>query len=123
MKALTVRQPWAGAIFELGKDVENRSWTTPYRGTILIHAGAVLWGTGKTIKNLREEPSWSVGAIIGAVELVDVVKSFHSPWAQSDCWNWVFADATVFDKSIPAKGAMGLWETSTELTKSVCDLL
>lgn len=40
IKALTIRQPWAHAIFHLGKDVENRSWRTRYRGPLLIHAGA-----------------------------------------------------------------------------------
>jgi hypothetical protein len=37
MRALTVRQPWAWAIFH-GKPVENRSWATKYRGDLLIHA-------------------------------------------------------------------------------------
>lgn len=37
--ALSVRQPWAWAIISGGKTIENRSWTTPYRGPLLIHAG------------------------------------------------------------------------------------
>ncbi len=39
MKALSVRQPFAWAIVHGGKDVENRSWATSYRGPVLIHAG------------------------------------------------------------------------------------
>ena len=39
MKALTIRQPWAWAIIFDGKDVENRSWNTSYRGDLAIHAG------------------------------------------------------------------------------------
>jgi hypothetical protein len=31
-KALTIRQPWAHSIIHLGKDVENRSWRTDYKG-------------------------------------------------------------------------------------------
>jgi ASCH domain len=38
MKALSVRQPWAWLIIAGHKDVENRSWTTTYRGPLLIHA-------------------------------------------------------------------------------------
>lgn len=38
MKALSIRQPWAWAILHAGKDVENRSWSTPFRGEFLIHA-------------------------------------------------------------------------------------
>lgn len=37
--ALTIKQPWAALIIAGIKDVENRSWTTPHRGLLLIHAG------------------------------------------------------------------------------------
>lgn len=39
MRALSIRQPWAFAIFHLGKQVENRDFEGfNYRGPILIHA-------------------------------------------------------------------------------------
>jgi hypothetical protein len=124
MKTLTIRQPWAGAIFELGKDVENRTWSTPYRGPMLIHAGSALFGTGKRIGDLRHgQTAWAAGAIIGVVHLVDVVKGYQSVWAEKGCWHWVIEDATAFREPIRANGAMGLWDTSPELTRSLCDLL
>jgi len=39
VKALSIQQPWAHAILHFGKDVENRSWDTKFRGEFLIHAG------------------------------------------------------------------------------------
>ena len=36
MKALSLRPHWAYAIFHLGKDIENRTWSTAYRGPLLI---------------------------------------------------------------------------------------
>jgi len=39
LRVLTVRQPWAGAIAHLGKDIENRPQWWAYRGPVLIHAG------------------------------------------------------------------------------------
>ena len=39
MKALSIKQPWAWAIIHAGKNVENRTWATSYRGPLLIHAG------------------------------------------------------------------------------------
>lgn len=124
MRALTVRQPWAGAIFELGKDVENRSWTTPYRGAVLIHAGSAMWGTNKPLdKALREGTAWSAGAIIGVVELVDVVRGHQSVWADTKSWHWVLEDPHLFAHPVPARGAMGLWETPVDVTKIVCELL
>lgn len=42
MKAITVRQPYATAIIDLGKDTENRTRRWRYQGTLAIHA-AKLW--------------------------------------------------------------------------------
>lgn len=39
LRALTVRRPWCGLIAHHGKDVENRTWSTSYRGRLFIHAG------------------------------------------------------------------------------------
>ena len=42
MKALSIRQPWAAAIVQLGKNIENRTWATRFRGPILIHAAKTI---------------------------------------------------------------------------------
>ena len=36
MKALSVKQPWANMIAEGEKTIETRTWSTDYRGEILI---------------------------------------------------------------------------------------
>lgn len=38
MLALSIRQSWASLIIKCGKDIENRTWPTRYRGRILVHA-------------------------------------------------------------------------------------
>lgn len=40
MKALTLWQPWASLVALGVKTVETRSWSTPYRGPLAIHAAA-----------------------------------------------------------------------------------
>ena len=42
MKVIVIRQPWAWLIVHGYKDIENRSWRTRYRGTLLIQASANL---------------------------------------------------------------------------------
>jgi hypothetical protein len=37
-KAITIRQPWAHAVIQGWKPIENRSWPTKVRGTVAIHA-------------------------------------------------------------------------------------
>lgn len=37
--ALSIRQPWAWLIIHGGKDIENRTWPTRFRGRVAVHAG------------------------------------------------------------------------------------
>lgn len=77
MKALTIYNPFPAYILlpeddPLHKRVENRTWATPYRGELLIHAG-----TNKGMMDPDEsyeglELHW--GAIVGVCELVDCVQ-------------------------------------------------
>lgn len=50
-----------------------------------------------------------LGAIIGSVNVIDCVTSHHSPWFQGE-HGLVLEDPTPFDRPIPAKGSLGLWE-------------
>ena len=91
MKALSIRQPWAWAIVHAGKDIENRSWSTSYRGPVLIHAakgmtrdeyesfaGFYRMVTGSTC--LPAPSALNFGGIIGRAEIVDCVRKHFSPW-------------------------------------------
>lgn len=91
MKALSIRQPWAWAIIHAGKDIENRGWTTRFRGRFLVHAAKGLAhceydNAADTIHDIVGK--WAVphfdelqrGGIIGSVELVDCVVGCKSPW-------------------------------------------
>lgn len=67
IRCLTVRQPWASAIFLCGKDVENRTGTTNYRGPLAIHAGKMVeWDWVERLKLTEPLPT---GAVIGTVDL------------------------------------------------------
>lgn len=104
MKALTVQQPWAWAIFH-GKNVENRIQLWTYRGPLAIHAGA-RWshrgGDSPLVEAawrdaIAAEPipmgaysqvsqRWVArGAILGVVDLVDVHPDAGCcrPWGES----------------------------------------
>jgi hypothetical protein len=54
---------------------------------------------------------YPTGAIIGSVELVDIVRGHGSQWAIDGCWHWVLADPRPCDP-VPARGALGLWDYS-----------
>lgn len=51
MKALTLTQPWATLVAIGAKRIETRSWSTPYRGPLAIHAakGFPKWARKFTV--------------------------------------------------------------------------
>ena len=80
MKALSIRQPWAWLIVHGYKDVENQSWSTDYRGPVLVHAGKTLDPRFDEIRedilaeggDLPDRRSIERGGIVGRVE--DLVR-------------------------------------------------
>lgn len=92
--ALSVRQPWAWAIIHAGKDIENRSWQAvnhglKRRGRIAIHASKGMTRdeysyTAEFMGRIGVEcpPAADLlrGGIIGAVDVIDVVKEHDSEW-------------------------------------------
>src|SRR5262245_8471910 len=85
MKALTIRQPYAWLIVAGHKDVENRSWSTKYRGPLLIHAG--VQPHSNPLNDIEERygvriPSsvLQFGGVIGCVDLIAVTTASPSPW-------------------------------------------
>ena len=65
LKVIVVRQPWAWLIVHGFKDIENRSWKTRYRGTLLIQASANLPARRRFEEEICNETSspnldWSI---------------------------------------------------------------
>ncbi len=93
MKAISVRQPWAWLIVHGYKDIENRSWPTGYRGSVLIHASKTLdpsyddiradiWAEGGDIPDRR---AIERGGIVGQATIVDCIDA---PSHKRDDWFW-----------------------------------
>ncbi len=47
MKTLSLTQPWASLVAVGAKKIESRSWATPYRGPLAIHAAKAFPGWAK----------------------------------------------------------------------------
>jgi hypothetical protein len=132
VKAITVRQPFASRLVHGTKRVENRSWSTPVRGRILIHAGA----TPHDLFARHRMEHLPMKALVGSVQLVDVHSSetcgdrcadvggfptgLHTtpgtPW-----FHWVVTDPIAFDESdiVHGPGALGFWDVEQKLGPSV----
>lgn len=121
--ALTIKQPWASLIVHGGKDIENRSWATKFRGPVLIHASKKLdddelrsyrrlqhcrdieieW-KGESTRKWRELPC---GGVIGIAEIVDCVSDHGSKWFVGD-YGFVLANARPLP-FFACRGALGFW--------------
>jgi len=118
VKALSLKQPWAWAIFH-GKDVENRKWHSKYRGKLWIHASKtfdwegyhwIITNENRLVVNLPLSiKSFAMGAIIGRVNMVDCVKNHGSRWFFGP-YGFVFEDPIILGQPIPYKGQLGIFE-------------
>ena len=127
-RVLSVRQPWAWAIVSGLKPVENRSWSTRYRGTVLIHASATIdaWGIQWFEKERIAVPANLVrGAVVGSCELIEIVnrrqgrrfgKWFFGPVG------WVVSNAREYAQPIAMKGSLGLFRPSPAILRGVSRL-
>ncbi|MDB1113721.1 ASCH domain-containing protein [Pseudomonas extremaustralis] len=130
MKALSIRQPWAWLIIHGGKDIENRSWHTKFRGRFLVHAAQGMTrleynyvaGHGETVGFLEDAgidvklPAFEDlqrGGVIGSVELLDSLSDCNSPWYMGDKGFWLRDPKPL--PFTPLKGRLGFFEVPDEL--------
>ncbi|MFA4986790.1 MAG: ASCH domain-containing protein [Candidatus Brocadiia bacterium] len=94
MKALSIRQPWAWLILHGGKRIENREWSTNFRGCFLIHASKGMtpgeyedaeWSAEWNDVKLPPFETLQRGGIVGMAKLVDCVTESDSPWFVGRC--------------------------------------
>jgi activating signal cointegrator 1 len=72
MKCLTLTQPWASLVALGAKRIETRSWRTPYRGTMAIHAAK---GFPKRAKETCNEPEFAVELGSGPLPTAAVIAT------------------------------------------------
>lgn len=125
-KALSIRQPWAWAIMNAGKNIENRPRNFNYRGPICIHASKsvppvayllacheVTKITGRNHMPPLLTDDFPRGGIIGTAEIVDCVTASGSPWFFGP-FGLVLQNIKPVD-FIPIRGALGLFDLRKNL--------
>ena len=126
MKALTVSQPFASLIANGEKWIENRTWGTPYRGRLAIHAGK-----GTQYVDLGELGRFVTGAVVAIATLACCVprerllrmeensriplvnKTVGEILAHKHCegpWCWILINVRKLDPPVRTPGLPGLWD-------------
>ncbi len=110
MKALSIRQPWASLIARGEKTIEVRSWSTSYRGPLLICAGAKRHGCDPT------------GVCLALVDLVDCRRFAAGDEAAACCgadpgdWAWVLGNVRPVEAQA-VNGALGLFSVDVPVVE------
>jgi len=130
VKALTISQPWASLIASGEKWIENRTWSTNYKGPLAIHAGL-----GTQYLNKAELKKYPSGCVIAIVDLeacvpLQLARVMNASYARSikvddtqrtwldvarneyaeGPYCWILGNLRKLDEPIPAVGKQGLWE-------------
>ena len=120
MKALSILQPWAWAILNLGKDIENRHWRTHFRGRFLIHTGKGFDSSGAEWLASRfpgrvPPPHYDRGGIVGSAVLRDCVRASTSQWFFGE-YGFVLQGVKPIS-FIPYRGELGFFDVPDNVVR------
>lgn len=132
MKALSVKQPWSSLIATGHKKIEVRTWTTKYRGPVLICSSLKsdrfvierMKAAGRGRLSARDILMVSfdalpLGQALAVVNLTDcrpmTQEDESSAWVpfKDGLWAWVLEDVQPL-KPFAVKGRLGLWNYQGE---------
>lgn len=134
MRAITVQQPWAEAMFwdVHPKDVENRTRNIAgdFRGTFAIHAGQRFSVAGGRDRRILAHPAYAdadlvFGAVIGVIDLTGVhhTTGSHpccgSPWADLQCNHLELARPRRLTTPVECFGKLGLWTLPADVSREI----
>ena len=125
-RAISLIQPWATLIVAGLKRYETRSWSTPYRGRILIHASKKLdkrYLARPDVARLVMQAgltTFPTGVIVGRATIAGCVPSEELADLIPDAealvgdfgegrFAWAMQNAVMFDQPIECKGHLGIW--------------
>ena len=126
MKAITICQPYAHLIVTGAKRVENRTWPSPFRGPLLIHAGKSReWMLPEAFMPSK---AMAFGAVVGVAQMSACVNVSgpqgdlrldhlppHLAWMAehehaSGPWCFVLENVRRFVTPVEYRGAQGLFD-------------
>lgn len=131
--ALSIRPPFAQLIIADVKPPENRSWTTSYRGPLIVHASQRWEQAGLILAAAEGHRVVRAECAHGYIGVVQLIGIHHATgcgsddpcgiWGMPDQWHWVTADPTPFAEPVPGPGRLGLYAPPTDVQDLARDLL
>lgn len=140
-RALSIQQPWAWAITDLDKRVENRSKPTSFRGEVFLHASAQARPPGDLdcLTDAEARAAWQAetsggmprGAIVGVAELFSACTAEdvyeigasidgvpQSRWVEGPCC-YLLHSVKKLPEPVPCRGMLGFWPVPEDVERAV----
>ena len=126
MKAVTLHRPWAQAIADWSKRVENRNWKPRLQQGewFAIHAGKRFDSVGANwIANIEgaqiSEPSCATGIVAiaqyGGILTWEQASLSDNKWLGDADYCWMLSQVITLDEAISCPGKQGLWSVPSEI--------
>ena len=118
MKAISIRQPWADFIVKGVKTIETRTWTTDYRGDILI-CSSKLFDPAWNDMRLEYRNSLAYGKALCIAELYDIKPMTAEHQEEAGCkvypgaYSWFLRNIRLITPFL-VKGKLRLFEVEYE---------
>ena len=119
MKALSLKQPWAGMIANGEKTIETRTWRTNHRGDLLI-CSSKKFDEYATPDMFSDATCFVRGMTICVVNVVACVPMEEKHVIEACCdvyegaWAWILEDIRIV-KNLPVKGVLNIFDAPYEL--------
>lgn len=144
IRVLSLIQPWATLMACGAKRIETRSWRTPYRGLLAIHASKAFAASDRRYCYLpafkkalvtagyNSPDELPLGSILAVGKLVDCVATnilageVRSPEKefgnfQDGRYGWLFEGIKSLPQPIPARGARLLWSPEANVEENLLE--
>lgn len=119
-RCLSVMQPWAELIANRTKGIELRTWSTNYRGPLVIAASKRRSNSGAARR--WDHVDGDRGRCVALVELADVrpATKLDAPWACCEPADGEYAWVLRWVRRLsgpPVRGSLGLFRVRVELPR------
>lgn len=104
MKALSIKQPWAAMIAAGIKTIETRTWSTTYRGELLLVSSA-----SPRINGLLSGCAFAVAALTGCRPMVEADEEKACCKLYPNAWAWTFKNVRLI-RPFPVKGSLKFFD-------------
>jgi tetratricopeptide (TPR) repeat protein len=126
LRCLSIQQPFAWLVCANAKKVENRSWSTDFRGTIAIHASTkqtnVRSAERESESGLIKLKDFAFGAIIGLADIqsIDIYRrEFEADGHACGPYCWKMTNGRLLKEPIPMMGKLSLYRLDPEIEAKV----